>query len=102
PTLDDAADALRALAADVFIWAPEAYAAGTAPAALAGLAVGAFGANRKSPVVYLIAALAGALAAVPAGLGDYAGQILLLAIDGAIAAVICTAVARRFSFRSRV
>ncbi|NEX95274.1 hypothetical protein, partial [Caulobacter sp. 17J65-9] len=39
PTLDDAADALRALAADVFIWAPEAYAAGTAPAALAGLAV---------------------------------------------------------------
>jgi hypothetical protein len=102
PSLDDVGDALRALAADVFIWAPEAYAAGTAPAALAGLAVGAFGANRKSPVVYLVAAVAGALAAVPAGLGDFVGQIVLLALDGAVAAVICTAVARRFSLRSRV
>lgn len=101
PSFDDVTGALRALAADVFIWAPEAYAAGTAPAALAGLAVGAFGANRRSPVVYLVAAGAGALAAVPAGLGDYVGQTVLLAADGAIAAVICTAIARRFSFRSR-
>lgn len=101
PSLEGVTGALRALAADAFVWAPEAYAFGTAPAALAGLTVGAFSAVRSGWTVYMVALVAGALAVVPAGMGAYAGQVVLLAIDGAVAAVICTATARRFSFRQR-
>lgn len=90
-------DALTLFLAEAPRLLTSAYVMGGLPAALAGVAVWAVAA-RAGPWAYLAAVLLGALipTVVLAGFEPLPVQIVLFGLCGAVAALICTWVARRF------